>query len=323
MGQQNDWILRDLWLRTNSGRVQTWFLACCVVRRSSRPDRLIFSTIAQDRIPHPGERQKVPPFGWVRDWPEIGPSIDPEKTFNTKGSSIPQGMFQMQDFIGNQHAKPWSHAFQLNKHWDRDFAPVKPLRKDPQTEPLRAAVPASIRYAADIDQSGPTRRHPWQQPHWKHPPDWWLTIWKGMTTSTPLRRPWKWLALMRVGDSMSVRKNWTAGWQCSASWLRSQQNWSAVKDCSKPSDSEPDSSRQSTSPVLHIAQHHRAFLVSFRSSASDLWNPETFSNGSHPEFHFVANDPLSKGIAVGARPVSVCLSKRIAAWRWFNPLNNW
>ena len=285
MAQQNDLILRNLWSRTNSGRVQTWFSAGGVVLRSSRPVRLIFSAIVQDRIPHQGERQKVPPFGWVRDWSESGPSIDPEKTFNTKGSSIPQGIFQMRDFIGNQQcalvsrsrlqcpvpspvkqnlvlmnwsrtradqllsklwiicnrpANPWCNSFQLKQLWVRDFAPVKRLRKGPQTEPLRAAVPASIRYAAGIDRAGPTRRHPWQQPHWKHPPDWWLATWKGMTTSTPLRRPWKSLVLMRVEDSTSVRKNWTAGWQCSASLLQSQQSWSVVKDCSKPSDSEPD-----------------------------------------------------------------------------------
>ena len=62
--------------------------------------------------------------------------------------------------ICNQPTNSWCHSFQLKQHWARDFAPVKPLRKDPQTEPPRAAVPALIRYVAGIDQAGPTRRHP-------------------------------------------------------------------------------------------------------------------------------------------------------------------
>ena len=139
-----------------------------------------------------------------------------------------------------EHANPWCHSYRLKHDRESDFAPVKSLRKDPQAVPPRAAVSSAIKFATGVDQTGPTRRNPWQPSQWKSPMDWWPRIKRDMTTSTPWRRPCKWLALMQAGDSMSARKNWTDGWRCLVSSLRSQQNWSAVRACCMPSASEPE-----------------------------------------------------------------------------------
>ena len=63
--------------------------------------------------------------------------------------------------------------------------------------------------------------------------------------------------------------------------------------------------------------NHDAFLRRSRH----VRDREAFTNRSNPQLHLILNDPLSKGIAIGTRPISVFFKKWIAAWRWFNDLH--
>ena len=49
-------------------------------------------------------------------------------------------------------------------------------------------------------------------------------------------------------------------------------------------------------------------------SSGSFWKRKAFANRASTQFHFIAYDPLSKSVAIGAWPVSIFLNEWIIAW---------